>query len=204
MTFSDQDWLRILSALGVRATTAAEWAAPFADEIQPELFSAGMDDLRAFVPQYLYESTLLEKLEESLSYHAERIQAVWPSRFPTVASAVPYAFNPERLANFVYANRMGNGDVASGDGFRYRGRPLLTGRAAYARMGDLVGQDLLDLPELVQQPHYGLQVMRAWWEGDIPDGCLHDQAKIRRRVQGGSEGLQHCVALYDKLTELLA
>jgi putative chitinase len=204
MTFSDHDWLAILTTAGVRATTAAEWAAPCADEIQPEKFSAGMPDLHAFIAQYLYETELLEKLEESLSYHAERIQAVWPSRFPTLASAAPYAFNPKRLANFVYANRMGNGDVASGDGFRYRGRPMLTGLDAYVRVGDMVGQDLKDLPELIQQPHYGLQAMRAWWEGDIPDGILSDQVKIRRRVQGGTEGLDHCIAIFNKLGPLLA
>jgi putative chitinase len=204
MTFSDSDWLRILSGLGVRPTTAAEWAAPFADEVQPEKFSAGLPDLQAFVPQYLYETAMLEKLEESLTYHVERIQAVWPSRFPDAAAAAPYAFAPQKLANFVYANRMGNGPAESGDGWLFRGRPMLTGRSAYMRVGDLIGQDLIGLPELIQQPHYGLQAMRAWWEGDIPDAILCDQAKIRRRVQGGTEGLDHCVALHEKLTEILA
>lgn len=204
MTFSDADWLRILSQLGVRPTTAAEWAAPFADEIQPERFSAGMDDLQAFVPQILHEYALLEKTEESLVYTAERICAVWPSRFPTLASATPYAFAPQKLANTVYANRMGNGPPESGDGYRYRGRPMLTGRAAYGHVGDMIGQDLLDLPELIQQPHYGLIAMRAWWEGDIPDAILGDQTKIRRRVQGGTLGLEHCIALHDKLCEVLA
>lgn len=204
MTFSDQDWMRILSQLGVRATTAAEWAAPFADEIQPERFSAGMEDMQAFVPQFLYETALLEKTEESLTYTAERICAVWPSRFPTLASAAPYAYAPQKLANNVYANRMGNGAPESGDGWTFRGRPLLTGRAAYRLVGDLIGQDLLVLPHLIQQPHYGLEAMRAWWENQVPDGILTDQAKIRRRVQGGTEGMSHCVALHVKLAEVLA
>lgn len=204
MTFSSADWLRILSALGVRATTAAEWAAPFADEVQPEKFSAGIEDLKSFVPQYLYETALLEKLDESLVYHAERICQVWPSRFPTPASAAPYAFNPARLANCVYANRMGNGNEASGDGYRYRGRPMITGLYAYQKVGERIGQDLLDLPELIQQPHYGLIAMRAWWEGDIPDAVLGDQVQIRRRVQGSTEGLQHCIVLHDKLAEVIA
>jgi putative chitinase len=203
-TFSDNDWLRLLSGLGVRPTTAAEWAAPFADEIQPEGFSDGMDDLRAFVPQVLHEFAMLEKLEECLSYTPERICAVWPTRFPTLASAIPYSHAPAKLANCVYANRMGNGDTASGDGWTYRGRPMLTGRATYARIGDLIGQDLIGLPDLIQQPHYALIAARAWWESTVPDACLSDQAKIRRRVQGGTLGLDHCIALYDKLGELLA
>lgn len=204
MTFTDADWLRALSQLGVKPTTAAEWAAPFADEIQPEKFSAGMDDLTAFLPQVLHEYGMLEKTEESLSYNPERICAVWPSRFPTLASAVPYAHSPQKLANFVYANRMGNGDVASGDGWTFRGRPMLTGRATYARVGDLIGQDLTVLPHLIQQPHYALIAVLAWWEDTVPDACLSDQARIRRRVQGTALGLEHCEALHAKTLEVFA
>jgi putative chitinase len=203
-TFSDTDWLRILSGLGVRPTTAAEWAAPFADEIQPELFSAGMEDLQAFVPQLLHEYALMEKTEESLSYTPERICAVWPTRFPTLASAIPYSHMPQKLANCVYANRMGNGPAESGDGWIFRGRPMLTGRATYAKVGDAIGQDLIDLPDLIQQPHFGLIAARGWWDLSIPDACLSDQTKIRRRVQGGTLGLEHCIALHDKLVQLLA
>ena len=198
------DWLRILLASGVAAATAERWAGPFEDEVQPEKFSAGMDDLLDFVPQYLYETGLLERLDENLSYNPERLCAVWPSRFPTLAAAIPYAYAPQKLANFVYANRMGNGPPESGDGWAYRGRPMLTGRAAYARVGDLIGQDLLGLPDLIQQPHYGLIAMRAWWEGNIPDGLLSDQAAIRRRVQGATEGLPQVLALRKKLQEAFA
>lgn len=203
MTFSDQDWLRILSGMGVRPTTATEWAAPFADEIQPERFSAGMDDLRAFLPQLLHEYALLEKTEESLSYTPERICAVWPSRFPTLASAIPFTHSPQKLANSVYANRMGNGNAASNDGWTYRGRPMITGRATYARVGDLIGQDLIGMPHLIQQPHYALVAVLAWWEDSIPDASLSDQTKIRRRVQGGTLGMAHCLALHERLTDIL-
>lgn len=64
-------------------------------------------------------------VRENLNYtSASRIRAVWPSRFPTNASAQPYVRNPEKLANNVYANRLGNGNAASGDGYRYRGAGL--------------------------------------------------------------------------------
>lgn len=203
-TFSDTDWLRILSGLGVRPTTAAEWAAPFADEIQPERFSDGMEDFKAFLPQVLHEHSMLERTEECLSYNPERICAVWPGHFPTLASAVPYSHSPQKLANVVYANRMGNGPEASGDGYRFRGRPMLTGRLTYMRIGDKIGQDLTVNEDLLCQPHYCLIAEREWWEDTIPDACLSDQAKIRRRVQGGTLGLDHCIALHDKLAELLA
>lgn len=202
MTFSDRDWLRALSQLGVRATTAAEWAAPFADEVQPEKFSAGMADLVDFLPQILHEFAMLEHLQEDLNYSAERLCAVWPGRFPTLDDARPYARSPEALANKVYGGRMGN--VNPGDGWRFRGRPMLTGRATYAKVGDRIGQDLTVMPELIEQPHFALDAAIGWWEGDIPDSFLNDQAKIRRRVQGGTLGLEHCAELARKTREVFA
>lgn len=204
--YSDADWLRILDAMGVRAFTAAKWASPFADEVQPEKFSAGEADLIEWLPEILHESAMLESVEERLTYNPERIREVWPSRFPTVASAIPYSQNPVKLANFVYANRMGNGDVASGHGYLYRGRcPIqLTGRDAYIHIGTIVGQDLEYVPELMAQPHYGLQAAIAWWEDRIPDSMLSDQVKLRRRVNGSTLGLEKVTALRSKLVEAIA
>lgn len=83
------------------------------------------------------ESGDLRNTEENLDYSAERLHKVWPRRFPTIASAKPYAHNPEALGNRVYANRLGNGDEASGDGYLFRGRGLIqtTGRSNYRAAG---------------------------------------------------------------------
>jgi putative chitinase len=203
---TDTDWLRILSGMGVRAFTAAKWMSAFADEVQLDKFSAGEADLVEWLPEILYESALLECVEERLTYNPERICAVWPTRFPTLASAIPFSQNPVKLANTVYANRMGNGDVASGHGWLYRGRcPIqLTGRDAYIHVGNLVGQDLQYIPELMAQPHYGLQAAIAWWEDRIPDTMLSDQVQLRRRVNGSTRGLDEVVALRSRLVEALA
>lgn len=203
---TDSDWLEILAGLGVRPFTAAKWQHPFADEVQPENFSAGEADLIDWLPQILHESAMLECMEERLVYNPERICRVWPSRFPTLADAIPCSQNPQRLANTVYANRMGNGPYASGDGYRYRGRgPIqLTGRAAYDHVGDLIGQDLVGLPELMEQPRFGLQASIAWWEDRISDDMLSDQVKLRRRVNGGVLGLEHVAGLRTRLAELIA
>jgi putative chitinase len=87
----------------------------------------------AFLGQCSAESGGFRTLEENLNYTAGRLCQVWPSRFPNEAAATVCAGNPEHLANTVYANRLGNGDAATGDGWRFRGRGLIqiTGRAAY-------------------------------------------------------------------------
>lgn len=75
-----------------------------------------------FLAQLSHETGSLSRLSEGLNYSTpERLMAVWPTRFKTVASALPYVRNAEKLANFVYAGRMGNGTPESGDGYRYRG-----------------------------------------------------------------------------------
>lgn len=109
----------------------------------------------ALIGQCAHESGGFRHVAESLFYSTpERLMAVWPSRFRTRAAAEPYARNPERLANNVYANRMGNGDEASGDGFRFRGRGYLqlTGRANYAAFGAKVGVDLVANPDSAAEP----------------------------------------------------
>ena len=92
----------------------------------------------------------MQPVNESLYYtSAARIREVWPKRFTSVAAAIPYVRNPQGLANRVYADRMGNGPEASGDGWRYRGRalPQLTGEENYRKASKLVGVDLVQNPE---------------------------------------------------------
>lgn len=210
----ESDWVHLLVDLGCSTTTASKWAPAAAAEWNPALFSRGMDDLHAMLPQVLHESTgrasdgsyrPLERVEENLNYTtAERICAVWPSRFPSVADAQPYVRNPEALANKVYNGRMGNEEA--GDGWRYRGRGpiMLTGHEAYRKMGELIGMDLETSPQFVLEPMIGCAVVRYWWEGNIPDGMLSDTVKVRRRVNGGTVGLDHVQALAEKVKEALA
>jgi predicted chitinase len=92
----------------------------------------------AFIGQMAVESQNFTKLTEGLYYTtAARLMEVFPSKFRTVASTQPYLRNPEGLANYVYAGRNGNGNVASGDGYRFRGGGFIqvTGRANYRVAG---------------------------------------------------------------------
>ena len=125
--------LRAVAPL-LTADQRAAWVAVLAEP----LLRAGITAPRcvaAFLGQCAVESAGFHSVEENLNYSAGRLCEVWPSRFPTVEAAESCALRPEALANRVYANRMGNGNEASGDGWRFRGRGLIqiTGRAAYQK-----------------------------------------------------------------------
>jgi len=183
------EWYAILVGCQVKPAVATAWAGVFADVVKAGTFSKGDDELDDFLGQVIHESAGLTRFVEGLNYSAERLCEVWPGRFPTLAAARAYAHNPEALANRVYAGRMGN--TAPGDGWKYRGRgPIqLTGRDNYIIVGDLVGQDLVVMPELMEQPHYALEATIAWWEDRLPDSIIGDPEKVTRRVNGGLIGL---------------
>lgn len=198
MTRTAKEWNQILLASQVKPTVAAMWSIVFADVIGPDTFSQGDAEIDDFLGQVLHESSGLSRLSENLNYSAERLCAVWPKRFSTLADAQPYARNPEALANKVYGGRMGN--TQAGDGWLYRGRgPIqLTGRDNYAAVGALLGMDLINEPELMEQPEIALRATVAWWEDRIPDSFLGDVEKVTKRVNGGLIGL----ADREHLTEL--
>ena len=81
--------------------------------------------IAAAIGQFLVEAgDSFDEVVENMSYSAQRMTVVWPSTFKTEADALPYAHQPEKLGNFIYANKLGNGSEASGDGYRFRGRGL--------------------------------------------------------------------------------
>ncbi len=156
----------LLIAAGV-PRSAAERIAPW---LQPAALRFGLGTnarLCAFLGQAHLESGAFRRLEENLLYTtAERIRAVWPSRFASVAAAQPFVRQPERLANHVYAGRLGNGPAASGDGWRFRGRGLkqLTGRANYARAAMGVGRPYLHTPDRVAEPEDAVLTAAWFWQ----------------------------------------
>jgi putative chitinase len=152
--------------------------------------------MAAFVAQLSYESAEFTATVENMNYTASRIVQVWPTRFANQLAAAPYAHRPERLANRVYANRMGNGDAASGDGWKYRGRgPIqLTGKSAYRRASQVLGLPLLAEPERVTIPAIGALVAAEFWFNHECN-ALADAAvdvigfdRITARVSGGLLG----------------
>jgi putative chitinase len=129
---------------------------------------------------------------ENLNYTAGRMMQVWPSRFPTMAMAAPYAGNPRALANKVYNGRMGNAP-GSDDGWKFRGRGAAqtTGREGYARLAKATGLDLVNHPDLVNDPVRFLECGVADFVlcGCLPFARADDVLNVTRRLNGGTVGL---------------
>lgn len=197
MTYTAGRWRSILVGLGVRPATATAWAPHFAAVVQPGAFSLGAAEIDDFLSQVLHESGRLERMEEGLFYKtAERICAVWPSRFPAPASAQPFVRNPQGLAEKVYGGRMGN--TQPGDGWRYRGSgPIqVTGKSNFTALQRITGLPLVDNPDMLRRPGAeALRVCVAWWEGNVPDAVMGNVARVRRAVNGGTIGLDDTTAL---------
>jgi putative chitinase len=175
-----------------RPTDIAKFATPLA-EARAEW---GIDTplrLAAFLAQIAHESGQLRTVVENLNYSAEALLRVFPRHFDAT-QATAYARQQERIAARAYANRMGNGDETSGDGWHYRGRGLIqvTGKTNYAACGAALGLDLIAQPELLEQPGPAARSAGWFWHrnGLNRPADARDIATITRRINGGLTGLQ--------------
>lgn len=198
---SPSEWSDILIQCQVKPSTAAKWAEVFSATILSDTFSRD-DEIDDFLGQILHESGMLEHLEENLNYSAEALMRTWPSRF-NKETAISHARDPVRIANKVYGGRLGN--TEAGDGWKYRGRGLLqvTGKDNYKAVGDALGVDLVNNPDLLAQPEWALKSAIAWWNKNIPDAIIGDTLRVSKRVNGGTIGLEHRIALTEKANEAL-
>jgi putative chitinase len=159
----------------------------------------------AFIGQCAVESANFTRLQENLNYSAQRLTQVWPSRFPNISMAQPYANNPEKLANFVYAGRMGN--LQDGDGWKFHGRGLiqLTGRENYANCGSSIGVDIIDNPDLLLIPKYAT-LSAGWYWNKHGLNLLADAQEygtMTRRINGGATALDERIAKITKALQVL-
>ena len=159
----------------------------------------------AFIGQCAVESANFTRLQENLNYSAQRLTQVWPSRFPNINMAESYAHSPEKLADFVYAGRMGN--LQDGDGWKFHGRGLiqLTGRENYANCGSGVGVDLIDNPDLLLTPQYAALSAGWFWNKKGLNALADTQeyGAMTRRINGGLTGLDERIAKITKALQVL-
>jgi len=162
--------------------------------------------------QAAHESGNFMISEENLNYRAETMCRVWPSRFKSEADAEPYARNPEKLANKVYADRMGNGSEASGDGYKNRGRGFiqLTGATNIKQFAEHIGRDsLVDDPSPIADElamdsaifFFEKNGLFAMADKGVTDSIIKS---ITKRVNGGYHGLEDRMDKTKKIYRWLA
>lgn len=168
-----------------------------------------VDRARAFLAQVGHESSQLNTIEENLNYSAQGLRKIFPKYFPTQKEALAFARNPERIANRVYADRMGNGSEESGDGWTFRGRGLIqiTGRDNYASMSSLMGKDLTIWPDALLLPLDACHSAALWWKANGLN-ALADKLSgsgerktfeaITKRVNGRLNGIDDRWEIYQK------
>jgi putative chitinase len=146
-----------------------------------------------FLSQCGHESNDFTVLRENLNYSAEGLNKTFKKYFPTVESAQPYARQPEKIANKVYANRMGNGPESSGDGFKYRGRGAiqLTGHDNYKAFADAIGKTIDDTVAYCETLEGAIESACWFWKGHGLNALAdaQDVLGMTRRINGGTVGL---------------
>ncbi len=163
-------------------------------EILPEYEINTPQRVAAFLAQCAHESGGFIFLKENLNYKAASLRKVFPKYFPDDATAAAYANKPEMIANRVYANRMGNGDEASGDGWRFCGRGLiqLTGKNNYTFFAGSLDIPVEEASEYLQTFEGAVQSACFFWEQNKLNQWADagDILTLTKRINGGTIGLE--------------
>lgn len=164
-----------------------------------EFYKLNPERAAHFFAQLSHETAEFKLFSENLNYSADGLRKIFPKYFPTSILANAYARKPEKIANRAYANRMGNGDEASGDGYKFRGRGAiqLTGKANYQNFANHIkNQEIMTNPDLVASDYAFESAMfffdrnKLW---DICDKGVTDATilSLTKRINGGHNGLKH-------------
>jgi len=166
--------------------------------------------LSHFLAQCGHESAGFKAIQENLNYGAKGLLGIFKKYFPTEAKAWQYERKPEKIANLVYGSRMGNGDEASGDGYKFRGRGYiqLTGKSNYTAFGKAINEDIAANPDLVATKYPLLSA--AWFWSSNSLNALADKGAddasvtaITKRVNGGTIGLPDRIKHFKEYYTLL-
>lgn len=195
-----------IAAPTTKKEVLAEWVVP----IQQACVRFEIDTVRevaCFLSQASHESGGFTRLVENMNYSAKRLRQVWPKRFPSDSVAAQYANNPEKLANYVYASRMGNGPAVSGDGWRFRGQGIfqLTGRDNYTRFAAGMGMSAARAAEYIGTKE-GAAMSAAWFFDDRGLDRLAATPGVEdetRAINGGLIGLPERKKHFDAIVAAL-
>ena len=167
--------------------------------------------LAHFLAQCGHESGGFKLVQENLNYGAKGLRGIFGKYFPTDEKALLFERKPEKIANVVYASRMGNGDEASGEGYKFRGRGYiqLTGKANYTEFGKSINEDMTATPDLVATKYPLLSA--AWFFSKNGLNAVADKGNdvatvtaVTKRVNGGTIGLDDRIKHFNEFYALLA
>jgi len=188
---------QLAKILKMKPAKAGEWIDAINETF--EKFDISTPERQAcFLGQCAHESGGFTALSENLNYSAASLCRVWPKRFPTITDGQICERNPEKIANRVYASRMGNGDEESGEGYAYRGRGLiqLTGKSNYEACGKALDVDLIENPDLVATPQYAALSAGWFWNKNKLNAYADkgDMEGLTKKINGGTHGIEDRVA----------
>jgi putative chitinase len=191
-----------LQKLGI----SADWC-DILNVLMPKYDIDSPQRIASFIAQCSHESGHFEKLVENLNYGAKGLVMTWPKRFTSPELANKYARQPEMIANYVYANRLGNGDELSGDGWKYRGRGLiqLTGKYNYQKFADAVGMDLEQVTRYLETKQGAAEAACLFWKNNKLNSYadVGDIKGMTKVINGGYIGLPEREENYRKALNIL-
>jgi predicted chitinase len=196
---------RLLTELGVSSFNVEKYLPDLNTQLPQHEIDTTLR-VAHFLAQVLHESLRMKVIEENLNYSAERLLQVFPKHF-TPQEAEAYARKPRDIGSRVYANRLGNGDEASGDGYLFRGRGLiqLTGKDNYGRFSEWIGEDMVARPDLVAKQYAVHSAVYFWTAAGLNALADTDDVKVvTKKVNGGYNGLSDRIALLDDAKKALA
>lgn len=202
-TFTEEQLAKIIPG----NSYIAEWHTALSS-ILPEYDIWTPERVAHFMAQTAHESGNYSTLTENLNYRAETMRKVFPKYFPNQALAESCVGHPDKLANKVYGNRMGNGNEASGDGYRFRGRGLiqLTGRDNYTRFAESIEMDVNEVPNYLETFEGAVQGACWYWEANNLNRYADDNdiVTLTKRINGGTIGLDDRKLRHEKAVKILS
>lgn len=165
------------------------------NELFPKYEINTVNRVSGFLAQCGHESNDFTVLKENLNYSADGLNKVFPKYFKNAGrNANDYARNPEKIANVVYANRMGNGDISSGDGWKYRGRGAiqLTGKDNYSSFAKYIGKSLDETVSYCETLQGAVESACWFWKTrNLNETCDKDDiVTMTKKINGGTIGLE--------------
>jgi len=160
--------------------------------------------LRMYFSQIAHETGQLKRIEENLNYSAPQLMKTWPKRFPNLNTAMKYARKPQAIANYVYANRGGNGPESSGDGWKNRGRGLIqtTLKNNYLAYSRAIYKDdrCVENPDLLLLPKDAVESSLVFWKNNGLNfhADREDLVKATRIINGGLNGFDDREKFYNR------